>query len=290
MVAALVIAGLNDVGPSPARTTACATVRAGDTTLRVTSGGRRRSALLHVPRGANRPIPLILAFHGAGGDGSFMQSYSGLSRAADPRGMAVLYPTADRGRRRWTLQGDSSSYPDDVAFVRNLLVVVKRRLCVDARRVYATGISNGAGFAAFMTCRIGGLLAAIAPVAGAYRVDSCDAASPVSVLEIHGTADESAPYRGRAPIVEPVRTWLREWAVRDGCSATPVRRRIAIRTVRSDWPGCRRGIGVTHIEVYGGTHSWPGSTPPGDGPPSTISAADQIVRFFARRRLVDLPR
>src|SRR5438128_7522435 len=51
-------------------------------------------ALLHVPARVRTPMALVIAFHGAGGTGSGMARYSGLSATADRYGFAVLYPTA----------------------------------------------------------------------------------------------------------------------------------------------------------------------------------------------------
>src|SRR5919199_1664474 len=82
-------------------------------------------ALVHVPRGARAPLPLVVAFHGARGDGDAFADESGLSRPCgapspggggegDPfaeegalplsparHGFAVLYPTAGSSRRFW---------------------------------------------------------------------------------------------------------------------------------------------------------------------------------------------
>ncbi len=295
MVLALVVIGWKGAGPTKSTAASaagaggvCAPARTGDLAIRIVSRGRRRSALLHVPGGLTGPAPLVLAFHGAGGTGAFMQRYSGLSQAAAPRGMVVAYPSADPDYRRWTLQGDPDDAPDDVEFIRDLMAEIRRRVCVDHSRVYATGVSNGAGFTALLACRLTGQVAAISPVAGAYRVGPCGAPTPVSVLEIHGTADDVAPYRGRAR-VQSVRSWLEGWARRDRCTGPPVGRYIAPRTPHFAWRCDQRTAVVEHIAITGGTHAWPGAAPPDPGPPSTIPAAEQIVRFFAGRRLASAP-
>ena len=262
----------------------CVPPRAGAVTVTVRSGGMTRSALVRVPAGARSPAPLLLAFHGAGGNGPFMEGYSGLSGPATRRGMLVAYPTADPARRRWTLAGDPAGAADDVAFVAALLGALERRFCADPEHVYATGVSNGGGFAAHLACRLPGRLAAIAPVAGAYRVEACPGAGPLSVLEIHGTSDDSAPYAGRPPVVEGVREWVEGWAARDGCGDAAERRRIARRATLFDWLGCATGAAVAQIVITDGEHAWPGAMPPDPGPQATISAATQVVGFLAERR------
>src|ERR1700754_5292421 len=98
-------------------------------------------ALLHVPRHPKAPLPLVLAFHGAGGDGAGMASYSGLSATGDKYGFAGLYPTAGSSRHFWSL--NRSMGPDDVARIRALLPQAEQAACADTTRIYATGVSNG---------------------------------------------------------------------------------------------------------------------------------------------------
>jgi polyhydroxybutyrate depolymerase len=274
--------------PAVAGASPCRVTRPRDLPLTVTApDGRVRTALVHVPAGLRRPAPLILAFHGAGGNGPFMQRYSGLSPVAQRAGMVVAYPTADPARRRWTLEDDRAGAADDVGFARVLLAALERRGCADPTRVYATGVSNGGGLVALLACDPRNGLAAIAPVAGGYGTGPCEPERLVSVLEIHGVADTVVPYRGRPPERDgAVRPWLARWARRDGCPGPPARRAIAPRTVRFDWSRCAApGVTVSHIAVLGGEHAWPGATPPDKGPPSTISAAREIVAFFSGRRL-----
>ena len=154
-------------------------------------------ALLHVPRRAKAPLPLVIAFHGAGGTGPGMADYSGLSDTADAKGFAVLYPTAATKRHFWSL--NASMPGDDVNRLRTLLPQAMAAACADPARVFATGVSNGGGFAARVGCELAGTISAIAPVAGGYKaLDRCPEGRQTSVLEIHGTADHVVPYAGRA--------------------------------------------------------------------------------------------
>src|SRR5688572_24750509 len=68
------------------------TLARGDHTLSIEHGGRRRSYLLHVPAAAGRPLPLVLAFHGGGGEAEGYKAYAGLDALADREGFIVAYP------------------------------------------------------------------------------------------------------------------------------------------------------------------------------------------------------
>ncbi len=111
------------------------------------------------------PLPLLLVFHGAGGRAAGIAVHTGLTAAGHAsRGYAVVYPAGIS--RRWNDGRSVNAGPDDVAFVRLLIDSLTRALPVDPKRIYATGISNGAGLAYRLACDLPGTFAAIAPVAG----------------------------------------------------------------------------------------------------------------------------
>src|SRR5207244_2457316 len=128
-------------------------------------------------------------------------------------------------RHYWSLK--AATHPDDVARVKALLPQAMTAACVDPKRIYATGVSNGGGFAARIGCELAGTVAAVAPVAGGYRsLDPCPDGRRTSVLEIHGTSDSVVPYAGRPPdAAGAVVGFLAGWVRRDGCSGRPVQTR-----------------------------------------------------------------
>src|SRR5262249_50831546 len=154
-----------------------------------------------------------------GGNGKFMEDYTGLSRLSDRKGFVVAYPSAAGNPARWNIAGRPGAAPDDVAFVDSLLDALEARLCIDPSRVYATGVSNGGGMVARLGCDLSDRLRAIAPVAGGYSsLPPCKPARPLSVLEIHGTSDHIVPYAGRGPAkAGSARGYLRGWLRRDRC-------------------------------------------------------------------------
>ncbi|GAC1316213.1 MAG: PHB depolymerase family esterase [Thermoleophilaceae bacterium] len=245
-----------------------------------------RSALVDVPpAGASgRRLPLVFAFHGAGGSGSFMEAYTGLSEVGARHGFIIVYP--DALYRFWQLSGPDRQGNDDIAFTRALLEALDRQLCVDDDRVYATGVSNGGGLTARVGCELSDRFAAIAPVAGGYRsLPPCHPVRALSVLEIHGTADASVPYDGRPPErLGSVMRFLDQWTALDACPVGPPSyRRFARRAQLLTRDGCAGETSVWHIRLMGGPHIWPGTpfvkrdrklvVP--------IAASQEIWRFFA---------
>jgi polyhydroxybutyrate depolymerase len=270
---------------APAPSESCKPRQAGDFTVNVRSGGLIRSALVHVPKAAiNRRSPVVLAFHGAGQSGPAMEDYSGLTQLSDHDHFVAVYPSAAGKTHFWTLNDDVPSKPDDVAFISSLLDVLPRRVCVDTNRIYATGVSNGGGFAARIGCELSSRLAAIAPVAGGYRsLDPCDADRPVAVLEIHGTADPVVPYGGKPPDYGgSVPRFLDAWAQRNECAVDEAPIFVAPRTQRFDWSSCAGGVEVRHFRLSGVGHTWPGSR---DSRSAPIAASRTVWRFFRGRAL-----
>jgi polyhydroxybutyrate depolymerase len=273
-------------GPASAATapTACASPPvAGTYNVTVTSGGLQRTALVHVPAAlpAGAPAPLLLALHGAYGNGPGMQTYSGFSALADADDFIVAYPSA--AGHFWNISG-SAKGPDDVAFIRALISTLESTMCIDTTRVFAAGVSNGAGMVALLGCALSSQIDGIAVVAGDYdQLPSCRLKRPVPLLEIHGTADRVAPYRGKLgqATVDGVPPFVAAWARRDGCAALPGIRSIASRTVLFRWQRCAHAATVEHIRIIAGRHQWPGATPPDPGPRATISASHTIWSFFS---------
>jgi polyhydroxybutyrate depolymerase len=260
----------------------------------ITSGGRERTFQLHLPADydGRRDRPLVLAFHGRGNTGAGTEEFSKLSTLP----AIVAYPDGvvgqgDGNRQAW--QGAPYAAPgvDDVAFTADLLDHLEATLCVDARRVYATGKSNGAGFTGLLACRMADRITAIAPVAGAFYPatgEACAPSRPVPVIEFHGTADATIPYAGDADRGLPaIPDWVAAWAQRDGCQAGPTTERIEPDITVSRYTGCRKGAEVRHVAVDGGGHTWPGADVYSGGgvTTQTIEAHEVLWEFLRRHQL-----
>ncbi len=257
----------------------------------IVSDGIERHYRLHLPNDvSNRVFPVVFAFHGRGESAKKIEAYSQIGNlpviAVFPEGL----PGKDSSNKR-SWQGAPYSAPvDDVQFVRDLLDHLEATLHVDATRVYATGKSNGGGFAALLACRMADRIAAVAPVAGAYypMVPDCQPSRPMPVLEFHGTGDPVIAYDGDAKKgVPPIPAWLSDWARRDGCTRGPdvFFRKADITEER--WSGCRGGSVVEHVRIDGGGHTWPGSaieSGPGETT-HTIDATALIWQFFGEHPL-----
>jgi polyhydroxybutyrate depolymerase len=207
--------------------------------------GAPLDTLLRVPAKARgHRAPLILALHFASGTGSQMEQATRYTPEARRAGFVVAYPTAS--------QNNFWGIGNDLDKLRQTLDAVERVACVDPSRVYVSGISNGGFMASVLMCRMADRIAAAVLFApGIGGTGTCAPSRPVSMLEVHGTADPIVPYGG--PNGE-VPQFVAGWARRDGCAsrATAQRRSVVITIFR--WPGCRGGAQVEHLRLTGGKH------------------------------------
>lgn len=272
-------------------------------------GAITRTYSMHIPNG-RAPVggfPMVLVFHGGGGQGATIRRTTGFDAVADARRFIVVYP--DGIDRHWNDGRSTIRNPqDDVGFVSALLDDLQRRYRVNQRRVYATGLSNGALFTQRLGCDLSQRISAIAPVAGTLPADligRCRPVRPIGVLQIDGTADPIMPYqggkvkdfggRGEGGQVTSVARTIVFWATRNGCGARlgpqslPKRRPLdPTRVTRISFARCPARGQVTHLAVEGGGHVWPGSDqrarPFITGRPSQqIDASEVIARFFLDR-------
>ena len=139
-------------------------------TISITSGGRTRTFLLHIPTNYSPSSArgLIFSFHGRGGSSSKQETLSGFSDPFFNKDLLAVYPQGLDNQ----FEGDpASSGVDDVQFTLDVLDYVRGRFCVDEQRVYASGKSNGGGLSLnVLACdaRASWRFAAFSGFSGAY--------------------------------------------------------------------------------------------------------------------------
>lgn len=268
----------------------------GDPILSLTSGNLPRTSLLHVPSGYDpaKGTMLVLNFHGFTSDDLQQEVITRMNGSADKHGYLVAYP---QGVARSWNAGDCcgtawTDSVDDVAFVKALLAKIEGDWCVDPKRVYAAGFSNGGFLSHRLACEMSDVFAAIAPVSGVFGMDpaKCTPARPVPVLHFHGTADPIVPYNGGTPIVpidlgpilafRSVADSLQIWRTKNGCLGGPSTIYANGDAECVQWQGCKAD--VVHCRIDQGGHTWPGGVPiPLAGKTSTdISATETMYGFF----------
>lgn len=242
--------------------------------------GVMRSYRLHLPpgRSAASALALVLVFHGGGSTAAAMERLTRFSVLADRERFAVVYP--EGLSNHWNDGRDPAvmgarADVDDVPFVAALVDELVRERRIDRKRVYATGLSNGAIFSHHLAARLSDRIAAIAPVAGGiadrFR-PSFHPDAPVSVLILQGTDDPFVPIgggevRGTRGRLIPNGEAIDLWVKANGCSGPAQSHDLAdvdpsdgCRVTSQTWSGGRDGTEVIYDEVKGGGHTWPGGS------------------------------
>lgn len=179
--------------PSPAR--------AAERIVHFQVGSLDREFRAYLPKDHDpkKPAPVVVVLHGGGGNVEQAARSTRFDQVADARGFVALYLQGVgrdlRGRVLGTWNGGTccgqalEKGVDDVAFARAALDRLAQEIAVDPRRVYVTGISNGAQMALRLACELSDRIAAVAPVASPGIPPGCAPSRPVPALFVHGTAD-----------------------------------------------------------------------------------------------------
>ncbi|RJS22565.1 hypothetical protein DRW03_14745 [Corallococcus sp. H22C18031201] len=296
-----------DVAP-PDRTS-CTGLTQGPGTIESTvqSGGRTRSYTVHVPPGydATRPTPVIFAFHGFTSNRTEMEQLTQLSALGDTEGFITVYPMGldaldvfgvsgvDAGTTSWNAGGACCgpaqiANVDDVGFVDAMLADLDTKVCVDPRRTFATGFSNGAFFAYRLACERAQRFAAIAPVSGMLGVMPCAPSRPVPVLHFHGTADATIAFDGgtvafaTAPYPSAPDS-VRTFAERNGCKGPLQQTYSKGDSTCEAYTGCTPDSATASLcTIQGGQHAWPGQPLYNNGT-RNLDASRELWRFFQAR-------
>lgn len=197
-----------------------------------TLGPSERPARLVVPTAhdGTTPLPLVFLLHGYGASGTLQDTYFMASATARTRGFYLVVPdgTMDASDRRfWNATPFCCDFAptavDDVAYLTGLLDEAIERLPVDEDRVYFIGHSNGGFMSYRMACEISDRVAAIMSLAGSDYAGEMDCvpSADVSVLQVHGTMDDTILYAGTAGYPS-ARDAVVRWAERAGCAETAV--------------------------------------------------------------------
>ncbi len=246
--------------------------------------GLERTYLLHIPSSYIRstPMPLLIVLHGGGGTGERMEKLTqgGFNRFSDKDGFLVVYP--DGIEKNWNDGRENVKYRahrekiDDVGFIASLIEHLTVEHPIDKKRVYVTGISNGAMMSFRLGCELSERIAAIAPVAGAMPENlpsRCSPSRQIPVLMISNTEDRLVPWEGgdirfgrktfgRAISVPET---VKYWVTHNQCSSSPTvfmepdrDPKDGTRVRREVYAQCGEGAEVILYAIEGGGHTWPG--------------------------------
>jgi polyhydroxybutyrate depolymerase len=250
--------------------------------------GLDRTFHIHIPPtyDVSVQLPLVIALHGRGGNGESMVLITrrGFDKLADQDGFLVAYPDGielNWNDGRMDEEANDRAHReniDDVGFISALIDYLIKDYNIDPKRVYITGISNGAIMSYRLACELSHKITAIAPVDGNIPVmllNECSPSLPVSVLAINNVNDPLVPFEGgeihsgfgklKLGKVLSANESIGFWVNLNQCTTTPViteepdrNPKDGTRITRTEYINGNDGTGVILYIVNGGGHTWPG--------------------------------
>jgi len=248
----------------------------------VDSGGMTRWYRVSQPpvTASGGPYPVVVMFHGGGGNALQAAGAYGVGEEAAKRGYLAVFPEGTGvfggpplfkletwnagGCCAWSAENDV----DDVGFFADMLVALQSDYAIDPARVFVTGMSNGA----MMTYRIAAerpdLIAGAAPVEGSNEAGA--PTGPVPMLAIHGLLDDNVPFEGGygtgvagVPFTSQLESIL-PFVEQNGGTlpAAPLVFGQAQIFIAPKQVGDPDGADTLYMLALDGGHSWPGTAVP----------------------------
>ncbi|MDA0161838.1 hypothetical protein OM076_16310 [Solirubrobacter ginsenosidimutans] len=262
---------------------------------------------VYVPANVPADAPVVFMFHGSGGTGEQFGKISGWREQADQSGLIAVFPTGQRYRitetgllsTKWAdfnLEDDIEELEtppaDDVGFVDDMLADIEAGLSVDSHRIYASGFSNGAGFAARLAVDRSETFAAVAYSGGGLNAAHTPARSVPTYATV-GTLDQKILERMDPPLTElplgpvqilsnaEIRGYLSDALETVGLDEHLYGVTAQPHSTNFRWPATGNGPVYRFAMLEGVTHQYPNGT----NNPNGFAAAPEFAAFFAAHRL-----
>lgn len=186
----------------------CSSVKAQDYILHfMMHDGFRRSYYQHLPINfdKSKSLPLVIVLHGGRGTGKGMigLTENGFNNLADNEKFIVVYPNGigknwNDGRLNMPSNYKAHNQNiDDVGFISALIDEMVKKYNADAKRIYVTGMSNGAMMTERLAIELSDKIAAAAPICGNIPADlKSIPKNKVAMFIINGTDDPLVPFDG----------------------------------------------------------------------------------------------
>ncbi len=264
----------------------------------LTFAGLQRTYRLYVPSALpSGAVPLFIGLHGGTGWGDQFARTNHIEGLAESNDFIVVHPDGVKvaGGPGGVWNGGvccgiaARENVDDVGFINALIDHLEAQYSIDPHRIFAFGHSNGAIMSYRLACDLADRIVGIGLYAGTLGVDRCNPSQPVSILHVHGTADNNIPLAGGVGSdgisgvdFPPPHDGFDTVAKLDGCPS-PTKKTVGDITTELSDP-CNGGVAAVFVTIATATHSWPAGTPiltPASGPGyADYDATAAIVAFL----------
>lgn len=203
--------------------------------------------------------PLLVNVHGLNNSPSIQAAFSQMNPVADEMGFVEVYPAGlNVPFNAGNCCGLSSATGvDDIDFIRAVVADAESKICIDSKRVYETGFSNGGMMAYQLACNAGDLFAAVAFAEGDNETNTpCNPSRPVPLAAFESLGD---------PVVLPLsaQASAEAWAEKMDCADAGAAANVTEGPFScAQWSSCNGGSMVWYCTEPGGTHLPPAGSAP----------------------------
>jgi polyhydroxybutyrate depolymerase len=274
----------------------------GDYTFKLQHQNQTRSYMVHVPTSysQDQATAMVLSLHGGGGNMTYQatEKYYHLISASEQAGFIAVFPNGysrlpGGNIATWNAGiccGKARDKDiDDVGFIKQVINDMKIKANIDAKRVYANGMSNGGMMSYRLACELADSITAIASVAGTDGTIACSPSRPISILHIHALDDDHVLFNGGSGVKSEthadftsVPNTINKWVKLNACHPEP-KRVFEVKGAYCDlYSACKNNTQVKLCVTETGGHSWPGGTKVrgGTAGSTAINANDLIWKFY----------
>jgi polyhydroxybutyrate depolymerase len=251
----------------------------------INCNGLTRTYTIHIPKyyNKNKTVALLIALHGAGGNGKQMERFTRFDPIADRDTAIVIYPDGlykhwNDGRNAADIKSQQE-HVDDIGFISALINKIENDYNINKKKIYVTGISNGGMMCYALTCTLSEKISAIATVVSTIPANvyqNCKPTKPIPLPIMNGVDDPLIPWNGGELIMrgknhgEIISTdsTVSFWVKNNKCSSTPSE---VIK--KDDDPKDATSVIIYHYssstnlsadvilyKIFGGGHTWPGGS------------------------------
>jgi len=250
--------------------------------------GGERPVTVNLPENLASPAPLLILLHSASTSGAHPENYMKLGPVAKKNGIIYIAPdgmTNPEGKRFWNAaKSCCNRYKeevDDVAYINSLIDEINNKTPVDPKRIYLIGHSNGAFMSFTFACKTN-KVAAIVAIAGAMdQSPDCTPSTPVSLLNIHGTADKTIKVSGGSMNDSPytsAKSTVTRIALANKCSSPAITKKDFEPTIKGPETtvfnySCESHTHLQYWKIANGSHS----------PKLPSDFAEQVISFLLKQ-------
>ncbi len=217
---------------------------------------------------------MFIGLHGGEGWADQFAQTNHIERLAESNGFIVVHPDGVKitGSNGEVWNGGACcgraarENIDDVGFINALIDQLTATNEIDPHRIFAFGHSNGAIMSYRLACELSDRIVGIGLYAGTLGIDTCQPSQPVSIIHIHGAADQNIPLAGGVGPegiskvdFAPPHSGFDTLAGADQCPTAVTSTSGAITTeMRAP---CVSGSAAMFVTIAGANHAWAGGTP-----------------------------